>query len=159
MSKFKRILMATDFSDCSKVALDHAIQIAKAFNAEIHLLYVFEMQYTEIYPELAKGMEEVMKEETKALNELSEKIRAQNIEVYAMSKYGSPGHQIVETAKRIQADLIVVGSHGRTGLAHMLIGSVAERVVRIAPCPVTVVPQKSQTDMDEEQGTVPLSLP
>lgn len=139
----RRILMATDFSDYSRDALDRAVQMAKAFGAEIHLLHVLELPYTSTPPQYAKALEEVNKEEAKKLNTQAERIRQESIEVRLMSRHGVPHQQITEAAKEIRADLIVLGTHGRTGLAHMLIGSVAERVVRHAPCPVLTVKPKA----------------
>lgn len=97
--------------------------------------------------------DEARKEESKRLNELAVQIAHENgISVYPLLKEGVPFHQILKTAKEIPADLIVLGTHGRTGLAHAIIGSVAERVVRESNCPVFTVRPKSLSRTDEGKG-------
>ncbi len=149
----KQILMPTDFSDYSKDALDHAVQMAQVCGAEIHLLHVFETVFVSTAPEYIKFLEEFMEEETKKLKALAEEIQSQNVEVHMMFQQGTPHRQIVEAAREVQADLIVIGTHGRTGLSHAMIGSVAERVARISPCPVLIVrPKALQEKPNEIQG-------
>jgi universal stress protein A len=139
MFKMKRILMATDFSDHSKDALEYAVHLAKAFKAELHLLHIFENPYLSAAYEVRSLVQEAWEEDLETLNKMVKPIRKKRIKVYARLMDGIRFDQIVRTARELPADLIVIGTHGRTGLAHVMIGSVAERVVQRAPCPVLTV--------------------
>jgi nucleotide-binding universal stress UspA family protein len=100
-----------------------------------------------IHLEVLQWLEEVKKTEQMKLNTLTEEVRYQGVKVHAIFNEGKPFLEILRAAEEIQADLTVMGTHGRTGLAHVLIGSVAERVVRKAPCPVLTVRAKVPEDM------------
>jgi nucleotide-binding universal stress UspA family protein len=142
----RRILMATDFSNYSKEALDYAIHLAKSFDVDLYLLHVFEpplYSHTgvtpSIQPEVHHWIRELKEEDEKRLNALAEGLKSQGVKVHPVFKEGKPFLEVLKTAEEIPADLVVLGTHGRTGLAHVLLGSVAERVVRKAPCPVLTV--------------------
>jgi nucleotide-binding universal stress UspA family protein len=140
--RLKKILVPIDFSDCSKKALQYAIPLAEQNGAALTLLYVVSTNYTvgeyggidyasleaEI---LASGEKELCK---LVVDEVRGEVPADTI-----VRTGSPALSIIEAAQSLAADLIVVSTHGRTGLKHALLGSVAEHVVRRAPCPVLVV--------------------
>lgn len=141
--RIRRILVPIDFSDCSKKALSYAIPFAKQHNATLTLLYVA--------PSLSYGpgeygvIDEATLEEnlkTSGRKEL-ERLAADHVrgEVGAdtVVRTGTASDEIVELAKALPADLVVLSTHGHTGLKHVLLGSVAEHVVRNAPCPVLVV--------------------
>jgi universal stress protein A len=139
----RHILAPTDFSDYSKKALSDAFELAQIFGAKLSLLHVLEPS-----PYLGEFTLPTMGEDL--LSDLERQARAalarvlpeaQNvqIEVTRSVVMGSPSLKIVETAEAEHVDLIVMATHGRTGLSHLLIGSVAERVVRTAPCPVLTI--------------------
>lgn len=139
--EMKRILLPTDFSDNSAVATRYACAFAERFNAELHLLHVLEVHLTAV-PEFGMGlaipssMKESIAAVEKALAGVLDGEWAADKSIVQAVVEGSPFVQIIRYAKEHEIDLIVMGSHGRTGLAHALIGSVAERVVRKSSCPV-----------------------
>jgi len=137
----KRILVPIDFSDYSKNALKYAINFVKVFNAEMFLIYVVEPV---IYPpDFSMGQiaipsvntewDERAKEE---LKKLAETEIPKEIKVQTIVKTGKPFIEIIDTASEKDVDLIVIATHGHSGVEHILFGSTAEKVVRKAPCPV-----------------------
>lgn len=140
--QLKHILVPVDFSDCSRKALHYAAPLARQFNADITLLHVVvavpippQMMVFEAETLSAKYHEQAAKQ----LSEWRKEIVSQT-PVKATVRPGTAAHQeIITAAHECNCDLIVIGSHGRTGLARMFTGSTAERVVRHAPCPVLVV--------------------
>jgi nucleotide-binding universal stress UspA family protein len=146
MIKLDRILLPTDFSENSVEAVNYGRAFAEQFHAELHLLHVIaELAATipEALVRLASSIENYMDEaETRALKQLGEVLEADwcpGKRVVLATRQGSPFLQIVQYAREHAIDLIVMGTHGRSGLSHALIGSVAERVVRHAHCPVLSV--------------------
>jgi universal stress protein A len=140
--RIKHLLVPIDFSECSKKALQYAIPLAKEHEAAITLLYVVTPVYgTGEYGALDYGELEVSMRQggEKELAKLAEEEVRGQIPTGLLVRTGSPAHEIIEAARRLPADLIVISTHGRTGLKHVLLGSVAEQVVRTAPCPVFVV--------------------
>lgn len=140
--RLKRILVPIDFSECSKKALQYAICFAKEHEAKLTVLYVAQALYP--IPEmgavdvplledqmLASGQEELAKV---IQTEIGEGVPAEGI-----VRLGNPYSEIVGVAKSRNIDLIIISTHGRTGLKHVFLGSTAESVVRYAPCPVLVV--------------------
>ena len=147
-----RILVATDFSDCSNEALDYAIYLARNFGADLYLLHAFGLPFFShtgvspgVHPEVHQWIKEVKKDAASQLNDLAEKIRKEGAKVHPIFKEGTPFIEILKSAGEIPADLIVMGTHGRSGLSHVLMGSEAERVVRKASCPVFTVKLKAFT--------------
>jgi len=145
MSEIHRILVAVDFSEHAQRALDEAIGLAKKFGAELHLLHCYES-----YPAAAIGfpynvtmpenLEREIREAAEArLATWREKATAHEARAEQHLVTDLPSHGIVALAEKLPADLIVMGTHGLTGLKHALLGSVAERVIRHAPCPVLTV--------------------
>jgi nucleotide-binding universal stress UspA family protein len=147
MIKLARILVPTDFSDCATQAIDYGSELAKRFGAELHLLHVVQpitmaYAYGAAIPEAALHLEEPAEKE---LNEIEVPDVEDISRVERSIQSGTPFVEIVRCAKQNNMDLIVIGTHGRTGLNHMLLGSVAEKVVRKASCPVlTVRPEGHQ---------------
>jgi nucleotide-binding universal stress UspA family protein len=139
----ERILVPTDFSESAKEALDYAIEFAKPFSAEIHLLHSFAANpgsITPYSPGLPFDFVEAVRNAAKArLNEEAERVSAAGVEVHQHVKDDVPFEAIASMAEKLSADLIIMGTRGTTGLKHILLGSVAERTVRIAPCPVLTV--------------------
>jgi nucleotide-binding universal stress UspA family protein len=132
----KRILVPIDFSPDSTNALAYARDLAKQFDAELLLLHVIEpihfITESDVYAHQRHLSATQMESIGLDLREEGRRFRT-------MVKGGIPSSVIVDTARSAKADLIVIGTHGRTGLAHMWIGSVAEKVVRAASCPVLTV--------------------
>ncbi|MEI7812725.1 MAG: universal stress protein [Ignavibacteria bacterium] len=139
--QIKKIIVPVDFSNYSKNALRYAINFAKDHSAKIFLIYVVEPV---IYPaDFSMGQIALpsidLEMTTRANNELDNLIKSEipsDIEVEKIIKTGKPFVEINETASEINADLIIIATHGRTGVEHILFGSTAEKVVRKAPCPV-----------------------
>jgi nucleotide-binding universal stress UspA family protein len=159
MITLHRILMATDFSAYSKEALDYAVHLAKVLAADLYLLHVYEAPLfvpsgvsLSMRPEVRQWILDVKGEETKKLQTLAEEVRHLGAKVHPIFKEGAPFMEILKTAEEIPADLIVLGTHGRTGLSHVLMGSVAERVVRKSACPVFTVRPKSLAGAQEAKG-------
>jgi nucleotide-binding universal stress UspA family protein len=134
----KRVVVPTDFSEESMAAIDTALEIAAGASA-IHVVHVLP-ELVVIEPSVAWATisdEDRIEATEQQLHQAleGEKYRGINVKVLV----GDPGHSIADYAQDAKAELIVLPSHGRTGLKRMLIGSVAERVVRLAHCPVLVI--------------------
>jgi nucleotide-binding universal stress UspA family protein len=150
MIQLARILLPTDFSDFSAQATKYACAFAEQFGAELHLLHVLEIHRSPT-PDFAMGLAlpshatEAVQDARRALDGVvAPAWEAANAVVKATAD-GPPFLEIIRYAKEHDIDLIVMGTHGRSGLVHVLMGSVAERVVRKAPCPVlTVRPEGHQ---------------
>lgn len=147
MTKIKKILFPTDFSKYSDYALQYAISIASAFSAKLYILHVIDhARQQDYFLVLTLTFEEIedklMEEAQKKLEELLSKNISQEIEFETSIKSGTPFVEIIRAAKQENIDLIVMGSHGRSGISEILIGSVAERVMRKASCPVLIVKPK-----------------
>jgi universal stress protein A len=160
MVNLQRILMATDFSAYSKEALDYAVHLTTKLGGELYLLHVFEPTYfspggvlLSVLPEdVHQYVKQVKEEESKRLHALVDDIRHTIPKVHPIFKIGMPFLEIIKTAEEIPADLTVLGTHGRTGMAHVLMGSVAERVVRKSSCPVLTVKPKGHVWLKEGGG-------
>jgi nucleotide-binding universal stress UspA family protein len=142
MTNIRSILVPVDFSKPSRAGVDLALELAKKFDAKITLLHVWGLPVY-AFPEGAVFGPEVVTRLTgaaqDAVDRLKMEVSGKGVEVNAISTIGTPAEEIVERAKNGPFDLVVMGTHGRTGLTHVLLGSVAERVVRTAPCPVLTV--------------------
>jgi nucleotide-binding universal stress UspA family protein len=138
----KQIMVPIDFSECSKKALPYALALAREHRADLTLLYVVEPAYGAgeyggiDYAQIEASMREGGEKELARM--AAEEVRGQ-VKAVTQVCVGNPARAIVETARDLPADLIVIATHGRTGLKHVLLGSVAEHVVQRAPCPVLVV--------------------
>ena len=137
--QIKKILAPVDFSEPSEKALQYALSIAQEFGSEIILVHV--VQPYPVLPELPASTDELtealLSDANARLNELKERIK--DVPCTVRAPLGSTANRILEIAQDEGVDLIVLGTHGRTGIAHTFLGSVAERVVRLAPCPTLVV--------------------
>jgi nucleotide-binding universal stress UspA family protein len=146
---FNKILCATDFSEDSAFALGYAEEIARRFSAEMLVLHVDQplppvMVSPDLGPMMDVGAMSRIAEEQRLLaqrelDKIVTRLRDSGLRARSMLKVGSPFLEIIHTAKAENVDLVVMGTHGRTGLAHVLMGSVAERVVQKAHCPVLAV--------------------
>lgn len=144
MKKMKKILAPTDLSETSGVGVRYALEMAHADGAELILVHVVAVA-DEWFgaPKHAGPVRDLLEAETRRLDLfLREKFSdfAGLVEVRQKVELGHPALNIVEMAEREEADLIVMSTHGRTGLDHMLMGSVTEKVVARAPCPVLTIP-------------------
>ena len=160
MVALKNVLVATDFGDASDVALQYGRELARTFGATLHVLHVVAdyaghfgglpgyIPYTgHLQLDIQGAAQRQM--DTTISAEDRQRFRAKPMVVVAMGV----AHAIAKYAEEIRADLIVVGTHGRGAVAHFMIGSVAERVVRTAPCPVLTVrhPEREFVRPDELQ--------
>jgi nucleotide-binding universal stress UspA family protein len=154
--KINKILVPVDFSDYSKSSLRYAVNFSKYFNAEISLIYVVEPV---IYPpDFSMGQiaipsvnaewDQRAKEE---LDKLAKNEIPDDVKVKTIIKTGKPFLEIIETAEEENIDLIIIASHGRTGMEHILFGSTAEKVVRKAPCPVLTLREPAKGFKFKEQ--------
>lgn len=147
MITLERILVPTDFSDYSKPAITYACELAERFSAELHVLHVVPPPLVAA-PYIGAISDDMLQPEAaakKELDEMEDPSFEQAAPVDRVLRMGTPFVEIVRYAKENAIDLIVMGTHGRTGVVHALIGSVAEKVVRKAPCPVlTVRPEGHQ---------------
>jgi nucleotide-binding universal stress UspA family protein len=142
MIEVNKVLVAVDFSKESQLAAKFAVSIAHEYKAKLYVIHVvtplpsslgaevpdfdsFQRQYIERFGE---DLKRVIPEKIKRI-----------IEVEEILEVGEPYHMIVEKAKELDVDIIVLATHGRTGISHILLGSVAERVIRHAPCPVFAI--------------------
>jgi nucleotide-binding universal stress UspA family protein len=146
MISLKKILVATDFGEAADAALAYGRELGRSFNARLDVVHVVENiltrgfgaeGYVASYPELQEEVEEAA---TRQLNSI---LSAEDRDVLrattTLLKSNSPAFALVTYAKENDVDLIIMGTHGRGAFAHLLMGSVAERVVRTAPCPVLTV--------------------
>ena len=139
----QRILVPVDFSEPSMGALDEAIDLGKKFKAEIIALFVVEPVYyatpADLYgpsANLSLLLEDQQRYGKEQLAKLGKRLAKRGVKLRTLLQTGVPFQAISETATRVKASLIVMATHGRTGLAHVLLGSVTERVIRSATCPV-----------------------
>jgi universal stress protein A len=146
----RTVLVPVDFSSYSEGVIAYAAHLAKRLDASIELLHVVEDPYLtgtwspEIYvPDVLDSLDALALEAQNRLDLAVAGIRAQGVTASAVVRRGAAARTIIERAKTGTFDLIALGTHGRTGLAHVLMGSVAERVVRLAPCPVLTVKSTS----------------
>ena len=143
MITLQKILVPTDFSDLSQQALEFALSLADRFRAKLYLIHVWELPMTgsllppEPYPESVMTEEQTAGE--RHLTKIANELKASGFDVEPVFVFGKPYMEIVKAAADLDVDLIVLGSHGRSGISHLLLGSVAEKVVRLAPCPVFTV--------------------
>jgi nucleotide-binding universal stress UspA family protein len=138
----KYILVPTDFSDAADYALDYAIELAKTLQARLTVLHVFHLSSLAlgeappaVLDDTLKAMEANVQQQIQM--DLA-RVQQAGLQGDSVIVEGVPFQAIIDTARDSGADLIVMGTHGRTGLTHVLMGSVADKVVRLAPCPVLV---------------------
>jgi len=142
------ILVPTDFSDPSGAALNHGRELARAFGASLHVLHVLddaEMRgvvgagYIGPSPTLPRREQLVEQAVRDRLNDLFDESDRHRLNVHVRAVTGTPVSEILRYAQEQKIDLMVMGTHGRTGIAHLILGSVAEHVLRKSPCPVLTV--------------------
>ena len=142
--RLKRILVPTDFSDTSEKAFAFAAELARAFGAEIILLHVVDTRVVDnvfhihqLPPDEARR--KMRKSAEEAVARILDLDEARGIDITARYAEGIPPVEVKNAAVEVKADLIAMGTHGTTGIAHLLYGSTADAVLRGAPCPVLTV--------------------
>jgi nucleotide-binding universal stress UspA family protein len=143
----RHILVPHDFSDTAEHALSLATALAEKLGAHITLMHAYEIPaYPDSVMMTAEVAASIRRAAQGALEGVAARARRPGVEVQAILREGRSWSEINATAKETHADLIVMGTHGRHGLARALIGSVAEKVVRTAPCPVLTVHGREKAD-------------
>jgi nucleotide-binding universal stress UspA family protein len=142
--QFRHILAPTDFSEYSKKAVAFALELAQKFGAKLSILHVIELPPYPIEgyvpPSLsATFLEDMERQAAQDLAQVIPEAEGAKIEVARLVIVGTPYSKIIETAEAEQVDLIVMATAGRTGFSHLVLGSIAERVVRTATCPVLTI--------------------
>jgi universal stress protein A len=145
---YRLFLVPIDFSEHSKKTIEYATQLAILTGASLRLLHVFQIPdypaafYHGLYLEheaVKIHVETAKREATAQLSLIADQMHAKGLEAEAILRPGNPYEEIVNVAKEVGVDLIVIGSHGFAGLGRLLLGSTADRVLQYAPCPVLVV--------------------
>ena len=141
--RLKKILVPVDFSDFSVKALKYAVRFAEQFRSELILVHVVKpVHYPEsiiIPPAMETANQERLKLARTAVTEFAKRQVPAGVESTSLARLGQPFAELTAAARECEADLIVIATHGHTGLKHLFLGSTAERVVRLAPCPVLTV--------------------
>ena len=145
---FKKILCPVDFSNSSLEALDYAVNFARQNDGRIILLHVIDNPLADQYGPSGQNfyaeVEHALEKSKQMLTEAA-RTHAGGVSCETIAKRGNPYEEIIDLANEQQADVIVMSTHGRSGPQRLLIGSVAEKVVRTAPCPVLTVRQKAES--------------
>lgn len=140
----KTIVVGTDFSETAELALRHALALAKPFGASVIIVHAYEMP-AYAFPDGAVMAGDLLRRLQAASEEaLASIVRAHEnsgVKIRGVLRTGTPWREIASVAEQEHGDLVVVGTHGRRGIARFFLGSVAERVIRTAPCPVLTVGQ------------------
>lgn len=150
MVTFNRILCPVDFSEASRHALDQAVVVGRFFESRLTVLHVFNQVFLPVPgmampgygPDMSMSAEDVRRMQQDA-ERLAEPVRAAGLTADVVVEPGAPAPHILAKAKTIAADLIVMGTHGASGFERLMLGSVTEKVLRKAPCPVLTVPPRS----------------
>lgn len=147
--QIKTILVATDFSSDADAAVEAAIDLAKAFDSKLELIHAYYIEIPPIYAGFGgdftrpEDILEPIREGAEAtMNQLVEDVAAMGLDVRGRVAVEHVTQAILDEAERLLVDLIVMGTRGLIGLEHLLLGSTAERVIRLAPCPVLTVKAK-----------------
>jgi len=141
--KLETLLVGVDFSEPSDRAFEMARDLAQRTRARIHLVHAFHVPVQGPLPDMVifppDSLMSYRDAATRSLQKMLDKLAAAGVEGHLHLAPGAPAGVIEDTARAVGADLVVVGTRGRSGLAHVLLGSTAERVLRGAPCPVLTV--------------------
>jgi nucleotide-binding universal stress UspA family protein len=159
LDNLKRILIAVEDNIYSDLAVTYGLALARKLNAEVALVHVNEIPAATPYiadpmlNETSFIMPEMMNIQEDASNALFDRIKNQagdDVNLYTFTKLGNPKTEILATAEECNADLIILGTHGRTGFDHFISGSVAESVARKSKCPVLIIPNKEHDGSIED---------
>ncbi len=156
--RIERILVPIDFSEMTEAVIEHACYLGRQLGSRLTLMHVVHVPPLAeastwldpvISPSIEQDIRKQMKEKsTSRMTEIAESCKAEGVETDTVIKIGIPFDEIIKAIGDRDIDLVVMGTHGRTGLSHIIIGSVAERVVRRAPCSVFCINPK----VLEEEG-------
>jgi nucleotide-binding universal stress UspA family protein len=138
----QRILVGHDFGDAAHAALAYALDLAEKLDARVTVVHAYEVPVYGFPEGIALTTDvtgQIRAASVEALDGVVQRAARPRVDVHGMLRQGPAWSEITTAAAEMHADLIVVGTHGRRGLAHALLGSVAEKVVRTAPCPVLTV--------------------
>lgn len=140
--QLRHILTPIDFSEASLKALKYAVAFANQYGSTLLLIHVVEFsavgsEFGAI--EISRVIEEMQDNASKQLKELAKQVATDRVRTEIVVQSGRPYSQIIDVAKEKKTDLIIIASHGHSSLAHVLLGSTVERVVRQGPCPVLVI--------------------
>lgn len=135
---WKKIVIATDGSKHSAAATERAISFAKSYGGELRVVSVVDVP-TEFYAEAPKAVEDLVKKAKGYVSDVKKLAEAAGVKAETFVGEAEADEAITNLAKEQNADMVIIGSHGRTGLRRLLMGSVAEKVIGYAPCPVLVV--------------------
>ena len=147
--RISNILVATDFSDCSRPALERGRDLAAAFGATLHVLHVVSPPPDDVWlafapaVSVAEHIEHLKQDATARLHDLAAADLAAGLRVVTATALGDPVDEILTYAGEQAIDLIVCGTHGRRGWTRAMMGSVAEHLVRVAPCPVFTIRERA----------------
>ena len=149
MARMKKILAPTDFSDLSKLGIRYALEMARDISAEVIVYHAVDVggDWKTMRTELGSS-HDVIESNRRVLDKFLGDHFADCIdlvEVRQVVEFGAPPKNIVEIAQKENVDMIVMSTHGRTGIDHVILGSVTEKVVARAPCPVLVVPRRERS--------------
>ena len=154
MIVLKQVLVAVDFDEMSNVALNYARSLARTFGARLHVLHVMENPFMRPMANDPHAIEAGITR--RLLDTLTDEDRTVLHAVPVLRTSDAPAEEIAKYAQAEQIDLIVLGTHGRPGVAHFLMGSVAERVVRTAPCPVLTLRLPEREFVTADTATTPV---
>jgi nucleotide-binding universal stress UspA family protein len=148
MTPIKHLLLATDFSNCARRAEDYACALTASWRAQLTVMTVVEFQpgLDREYAVNQLYLTDRMYDATATLAAFKDKLHRRGIESSTRVGTGLPSEEVIAAAQAEDADLIILGTRGKSGLAHVLLGSTAERVIRMAPCPVLAVPLPKSED-------------
>lgn len=157
MITLKKILFSTDFSPCSAHAFKYALELAKQHNAEIAVMHVLVLYQEDPYKSTSKlpGMEDMYQaSEKQARNAIEETFLDSSNEripiSYCVERGLSAADKILEYATKHETDIIIMGTHGHSAFRHLFLGSVTEKVIRYAPCPIMTIRSDGQHDSSPE---------
>lgn len=149
-----KIVVPTDFSDASLSALHYAAELARKWEAEIHLLYIVEklpqilstVNYEEAKDNFINSVEDSARKKLKELANTSEEDISTTVK--PIMRNGVNYEEIIKYADEVKSELIVIATHGRSGILYTLLGSVAEKVIQLAKCPVLVVKPTDEEEVE-----------
>lgn len=161
MEPIKKILAPTDLSESSQAGVRYALELAKVLKAEVTVYHVVTyedvMHYSQEFASRIPPSEHFLRRhEVSLARYLKDHFSSlvSDVQVHQKVEFGNPEKNIIDEAKGSGTDLIVVSTHGRTGLSHMLLGSVTEKVVRLAPCPVLSIHPGSEAKAKAKTSAV-----
>ena len=147
--QIKTILVATDFSDDANAAIDAAVEMARAFDAKLELFHAYYVEVPAVYAGFGGDfrmpgdiIDPIREGAQSSMAELIKRVAASGVNVDGRVAMERPAKAILEEAERLLADLIVMGTRGLSGFEHFVLGSTADRVIRMAQCPVLTVRSK-----------------